>query len=338
MKFFGEGPRMPAPATGGTSIEEVKKQRDERANSLSNSKKRESEESVKLTQKKKTTRSDNEETEKHRVDIERMEKMPLKTKEKKDKSDKKKKKKDMGKDKSPREEGKKKATFAETVRKEKVNERVINYKKCVVGFAIRVDKGNNTNGGFVKEVIKGLAFMLTYIDQDSSFHSIGMDKTLKPIKEKGNMPKYEKSMRNYFNVPNLTAFDNVSQDGGRVIKRLAIIGFTGDPQRCLDNAASNLRMMRCAIFYKKCQEVDTVASQILAGEPNTIEEEIIKETMNEELKVLENKLLLTNINYKLTREQSRNWVEYAVVREFDVSRLEMYPTNVLFGAPDKVRR
>jgi hypothetical protein len=40
--------------------------------------------------------------------------------------------------------------------------------------------------------------------------------------------------------------------------------------------------------------------------------------MDKELKVLENKLLLTNKKYKLTREQSRNWVKYAVVREFPV--------------------
>ncbi len=125
----------------------------------------------------------------------------------------------------------------------------------MVGFAIRLDKGNNTKGGFDKKIIKGLSFMQTYIDQDVSFHPIGMYKTLKPIKEKGNMLKYQVTMRNCFNIPNPRAFDNLSQDRGRVIKGLAIIGFTGDPQRCLDNTAGNLRIMGCAIFYKKCQEV-----------------------------------------------------------------------------------
>jgi hypothetical protein len=123
---------------GSTPIEAVKKQRDKRANSLSNSKKRQSEELVKQTLQKKTTKSDDEESEKHKVDLKRMEKMPLKTKGKKNESDKKKKKKkkDTGKDKSPKEEGKKKVTFAGTIGKEKVDERVIDYKKCVVGFAI----------------------------------------------------------------------------------------------------------------------------------------------------------------------------------------------------------
>jgi hypothetical protein len=79
----------------------------------------------------------------------------------------------------------------------------------------------------------------------------------------------------------------VSQEGGRVIKELVVMGFTDDPQRCLDNAAGDLRMMGCIIFYKTCQEVDMVATQILVGAPNTIEEDIIKQTMDKELKVLE---------------------------------------------------
>ncbi len=82
---------------------------------------------------------------------------------------------------------------------------------------------------------------------------MGWEKTLKPIKEKGDMPKCQVTMRNYFSIPNQRAFDNVSQDGGRVIKGLAIMGFTNDPQRCLNKAAGDLRMMGCAIFYKRCQ-------------------------------------------------------------------------------------
>ena len=109
------------------------------------------------------------------------------------------------------------------------------------------------------------------------------------------MLKYQVTLRNYFSVPNQRAFDNVSQGGGKVIKGLAVMGFTNDPQRCLNNLAGDLRMMGCAmIFYERCQEVDTVATQILVGEPNTIEEEIIKQTMDKELKVLEKKLLLTD--------------------------------------------
>ena len=99
------------------------------------------------------------------------------------------------------------------------------------------------------------------------------------------------------------------------------MGFSTDPQTCLDNAAGDLRMMGCTIYYKKCQEVDTVATQVLVGAPNTIEEDIIKQTMDEELKILEKKLLLTSKDYKLTGSQSKKWILYAVVREFPAGML-----------------
>ncbi len=67
-------------------------------------------------------------------------------------------------------------------------------------------------------------------------------------------------------------------------------------------------------FLQKVQEVGTVATQVLIGAPNTIKENIIKQTMDKELKVLEQKLLLMNKNYKLTRSQSKKWITYAVVR------------------------
>jgi hypothetical protein len=51
-------------------------------------------------------------------------------------------------------------------------------------------------------------------------------------------------------------------------------------------------MMGCTIYYKKCQEVDMVATQVLVGALNTIEEDIIKQTMDKELMVLEKNLLL----------------------------------------------
>ncbi len=119
--------------------------------------------------------------------------------------------------------------------------------------------------------------------------TIGKDQTAKPIKKKTDMPKYQVTMRSYFSIPNPRAFDNVSQDGGRVIKGSAVMGFSTDPQTCLDKALGDLRMMGCAIYFKKCQEVDMVATQVLVGAPNTTEEDIIKQTMDKELKALEQK-------------------------------------------------
>jgi hypothetical protein len=77
-------------------------------------------------------------------------------------------------------------------------------------------------------------------------------------------------------VPNSRAFYNINADGGCTIKGSAIMGFTGNPEQCLDKAAGDLCTMGCAIYYKKCQEVDTMMSQILIGVPYRIKEEIIK--------------------------------------------------------------
>jgi hypothetical protein len=196
-----------------------------------------------------------------------------------------------------------------------VAEKEIEYKMCVVGFAVRVDKGKDTKGGFNKKISKGLTFMQTYIDQHTSFHPIRLDKTLKPIQGKDDMPKYQVTMRNFFCAPNTRAFNNVNADGGRVIKGSAIMGFTNNPQHRLNDVAGDLRMMGCTIFHIRCQEVDTVTSQVLIGTPNTIEEEVIKQTMDEELQRIEETLLLTNKDYKLRREQSKNWMRYAVVKD-----------------------
>jgi hypothetical protein len=72
-------------------------------------------------------------------------------------------------------------------------------------------------------------------------------------------------MKNYFSIPNPMAFLNVARAGGRVIKGLAILGFFLDPKECLVDATGDLRMMGCSLFYKKCQEVDTVSKLILLG-------------------------------------------------------------------------
>jgi hypothetical protein len=78
------------------------------------------------------------------------------------------------------------------------------------------------------------------------------------------------------------------------------MGFSLDPQKCLEEAAGDLWHMGCTIFYKQCQEVRTVARQILLGAPNTIEEDIIKQTLDKELKLVEQKLLSeNNTEYKL---------------------------------------
>ena len=167
-----------------------------------------------------------------------MNKTPLREKgkgRKKESNKKKKKRMGTGTEKTTDNAGKKRATFAKMVGKKKAEEqKEVQYKECVADFAIRTDKGNNTKGGFDKKIIKDLSFLQTYIDQHASFHAIGKDLTLKTIKEKGDMPKYQVMTRNYFSIPNPRAFDNNSHKGGRVIKGSAVMGFTDNPQKCLD--------------------------------------------------------------------------------------------------------
>ncbi len=75
-------------------------------------------------------------------------------------------------------------------------------------------------------------------------------------------------------------------------------------------------MMGYSLFYKKCPEADTVPKLILLGVPNSIKEEVIKQTLDEEQASLESTLLVTDRDYKLTRTQRENWIKYAVIKEF----------------------
>ncbi len=184
---------------------------------------------------------------------------------------------------------KKKATFAEPYKagKKEDKKEVEACNRCVVGFAIRVDKGNNTKGGFDKKIVEGLAFLREYLDKAACVLPGGKDPRLGPIKSKADIPRYHVVMKNYFNIPNPMAFSNVTQEGGRVMKGLAIIEFSLNSKECLGDVAGDLRMMGYSLFYKKCQELDTVSKLILLGVPNSIEEEVMKGTLNEELASLE---------------------------------------------------
>jgi hypothetical protein len=303
MAFFGEGARVPPPSTDGTPIDAVKMHRTSK-NGESGSKKKRDKGNGNKTIGRKKSKSDDKESHEGIVEIEQMEKTPLKVKG--TKSSARKGEARIDKEKNTPDSGKKKATFAETVGKKEVKEKKIEYKTCVVGFAVRVNKTKDTKGGFDKKLLEGLMFMQNYIDQHASFHPIKPGPTLKPIKEKGEFPKFQVTSRNYFCVPNSRAFNNINADVGRMIKGSTIMRFTGNPEQCLDKAAGDLCTMGCAIYYKECQEVDTVTSQILIGVPNTIEEKIIKQTLDKELKNIEQILLKNNKEYKITREQSNN--------------------------------
>ena len=203
----------------------------------------------------------------------------------------------------------------ESGKKKDKEEVVVNFQ-CVIGFAIRVDKGNNTNGGFDKKLTEGLTFLREFVDPAACILLNRKDKWLGPIKSKLDLPEFQLTMRNYFNIPNQMALSNVNQDNGRFIKGSALMCFSINSKNYLDNVVGDLRAMGCSLFYKKCQEVDTVSKLILLGVPNSIEEGVIKDTLDTVLSELECTPLKTDSEYKLTNDQCQNWINYAVTRKY----------------------
>jgi hypothetical protein len=83
------------------------------------------------------------------------------------------------------EKGKKpspnKTTFADVVGTRQVPKPPdFEYNKCMVSFAIRVDKGKNTKGAFDKKLAEGLSFLQTYLDKQACFFPFGKDHCLYP--------------------------------------------------------------------------------------------------------------------------------------------------------------
>ena len=194
----------------------------------------------------------------------------------------------------------------------------ITHNKCVVSFSVRVDRGKDTQAAFGKKIIAALLFIQQHIDKHTAFFALdSTDSSRPPIKEKADLPGFQVILRRYFAIPNGRAFDTVNQEGGRAIRGSAVMGFSLDPKQCLDEAAGDLRHMGCAIYFKQCQEVNTVAQQLLLGAPNTIEEAVIQSTIDEELRQVERRLVEeNNAEYKFSERRLSKWLNYAVVREF----------------------
>jgi hypothetical protein len=59
-------------------------------------------------------------------------------------------------------------------RRRKRKRLAVNFQ-CVIGFAIRADKGNNTKGGFNKKLSKGLTFLREFVDPAACILPNGKD-------------------------------------------------------------------------------------------------------------------------------------------------------------------
>ena len=164
--------------------------------------------------------------------------------------------------------------------------------------------------------MEGLEFIQQYVDKRACFLPHEKDKKLEPIRAKNDMPKYQVVMKGYFRIPNNNSFSNVQQENGRVVKGSGIMGFELDPQQCLEEASGDLRAMGCSIFFKKCQEVDTVSNFFFLGVPNSISEDTVKDIVDEVLQTLEDELIRDDKDYKLTVRQKEQWIKYAITKEY----------------------
>jgi hypothetical protein len=151
LAFFGEGARVLPPSMEGTPVDTAKANRSPGSGATDIIKKRDNLDSDNGIGRKKS-KSDDKESHEGVIDLEQMEKMPLKVKG--TKSSARKGKARIDKEKNTPNSGKKKATFAETVGKEEVKEKEIKYKTCVVGFAVCVNKTKDTKGGFDKKLLE----------------------------------------------------------------------------------------------------------------------------------------------------------------------------------------
>ena len=148
--------------------------------------------------------------------------------------------------------------------------------------------------------MEGLEFIQQYVDKRACFLPHDKDKKLDPIHAKNDVLKYQVVMKGYFHIPNNNSFSNVQQENGRVVKGSGIMGFELNPQKSLKEPSGDLCAMRCSIFFKKCQEVDTISNFVFLGVPNSISKDTVKETVDEVLQSLEKELIQNDKDYKLT--------------------------------------
>jgi hypothetical protein len=74
-------------------------------------------------------------------------------------------------------------------------------------------------------------------------------------------------------------------------------------------------MLNCSIFYKRCQEVNTIAKLMLLGVPNSINDKQIQRIMDRELIELETNKR-RDPKSPVARYDTREWVKYAITREY----------------------
>ena len=138
--------------------------------------------------------------------------------------------------------------------------------KGVVSIAFRIGQGRKTKANFDTKVGEALTFFHNHIDKAACFLPKEEATDCLPIRQKSEILSFHIMLKKkYMDIPNPYAFSAISQDGGRVIKGSATMGFDVNPQEALDQALGDLQNMGITITWKPCQVLDTNSEQCLLG-------------------------------------------------------------------------
>ena len=192
--------------------------------------------------------------------------------------------------------------------------------RATVSFAIRVP---NTKGGakkgFDAKLGEGLKFLREEVHEDTVIMPReDQGKDILPIATKEDIPAYQvKLKRQYLEIPSKGAFNTIKTGESRTIKGSATMGFNKDPKTVLDEAEGDLRAMGCAIFWKPCQEMNTVTTMAFLGVPSSIEASVVKKRVDQTLKELEKELIESNPReFPKFRHDKQKWITYAITKDY----------------------
>ena len=136
--------------------------------------------------------------------------------------------------------------------------------RVIAGLIVRVSMGKNTKNNVHKKLLERLSFLQIECNNAACFLPKYQASKHPLIMNKGGVPKFQvASESKYMVISNHVAFAAVQLDDGHTIKALAVMGFNENLRELLENAFGGLHHTSYMIFYKHCQESNTVTKYAL---------------------------------------------------------------------------
>ena len=89
------------------------------------------------------------------------------------------------------------------------------------------------------------------------------------------------------------------------------------PKPILDEAEGDIQAMGYAIFWKPCQEINTVTTMAFLGIPSSIEVSVVKKKVDKTLNELEKKLIESNPrDFPKFCHDKPKWITYALRKDY----------------------